>query len=90
MEKVSYQLLGQNGSIDLSSVLGSKTFGSTTANYPNQPVAIRPLNGASVTLTVVDGKSDNNLVTSIGVGGELLGSFSTISVTAGAARCYYA
>ena len=86
MEAVSNQLLGQNGSIDLDSGEGVKTYAGK-----DRPVALQAINGAAVTFTTITddrAQGATDILASIGAGATIYGTFSAITVATGAVRCY--
>ena len=78
--------MGQNGSIDLDSGEGVKTYTDSA-----RPVALQAINGAAVTFTTItDDKAQGatDILASIGAGGIIYGQFSAITVATGAVRAY--
>lgn len=70
--------------MDLNSASGATSFAG------NKPRVLQALNGAAVTFTALtDDQNTGDLVTSIGTGGTLYGSFSLVHVASGQVRCYY-
>ena len=85
MPSDAYQLLFQNGSIDLNA-----TSGATTFTEPNIPKALHAINGAAVAFSAItDGKNTGDLVTSVADGDTIYGHFTQLTVSSGQVRCYY-